>query len=95
MGGGTFVDGVRRWFSQKKGVHTTSSSSSVTSFSSANEKDLTPFEQIRERDQEQQLKIEIDFDLSGLRFIKVPKRLDFPRSSSSPSAMPLDHQKKV
>lgn len=77
------MDGVRRWF-QRRG-----SSLSVTSTSSnTHGNHLTPFER-NEREREQKLRIEEDFDLSGLKLIKVPKRIDFPVSSWS-----MDHQKK-
>ena len=86
MGGGTFVDGVRRLF-QRRGP-----SLSVTSTSSnTHENHLTPFEQ-NKKEREQKLRIEEDFDLSGLKLIKVPKRINFAVSSSSSS---MDHQKKV
>lgn len=85
MGGGTFVDGVRRLF-QRRGP-----SLSVTSTSSnTHENHLTPFEQ-NKKEREQKLRIEEDFDLSGLKLIKVPKRINFAVSSSSSS---MDHQKK-
>lgn len=90
MGGGTFVDGVRRWFHRKGAPISSSSSVSSTS----NEKNLTPFEFGKEEDQEQhQFTVETDFDLSGLKLVKVPKRVNFPFPSSSYSAM--DHHKKV
>ncbi|KAI5660275.1 hypothetical protein M9H77_29068 [Catharanthus roseus] len=89
MGGGTFVDGVRRWFHRKGAPISSSSSVSSTS----NEKNLTPFEFGKEEDQEQhQFTVETDFDLSGLKLVKVPKRVNFPFPSSSYSAM--DHHKK-
>lgn len=85
------MDGVRRWF-QRKG---SSFAPSLTSTSDTHENYLTPFEQNQysnKRGKQETFTIEVDFDLSGLKAIKVPKRISFPLSSSSPS---MDPHKKV
>ncbi|XP_057770496.1 mitogen-activated protein kinase 9-like isoform X1 [Salvia miltiorrhiza] len=74
MGGGTFVDGVRRWFQRRP---------NTTSNISNNE--LQPHAVLTER----ALSIVDDFDISGLKLIKVPKRLDFPFSNPA-----MDSHKK-
>ncbi|KAL3512187.1 hypothetical protein ACH5RR_024904 [Cinchona calisaya] len=81
MGGGTFVDGVRRLF-QRRG-----SSSSLTSTSNTNtdENHLIPFDQNTKKERGQNLRIQQDFDLSGLEVIKVPKRINFLVSSMDPN----------
>lgn len=85
MGSGTLVDGVRRWFQQRRSS-STSSSTAVT----ANTKKLnraiveskvvvteldaqsSTFQQ--ENQEKEDLKITEDLELSGLKLIKVPNR---------------------
>ncbi|PIN14165.1 Mitogen-activated protein kinase [Handroanthus impetiginosus] len=84
MGGGTFVDGVRRWFQRR------SPSVASTSFALSNNSDNNSHAVLRERREEEDgLTIIEDFDISGLKQIKVPKRAEFPISSSS-----MDSHKK-
>lgn len=83
------MDGVRRWF-QRKG---SSFAPSVTSTSDSHENYLTPFEQNQysnTRGKQETFTIEVDFDLPGLKAIKVPKRISLSSSSS-----PMDQHKKV
>ncbi|KAL0429536.1 UNVERIFIED_CONTAM: Mitogen-activated protein kinase [Sesamum radiatum] len=68
MGGGTFVDGVRRWFQRR---------SSFVSSNISNSNEQNPdavLREIQEQEEEDGLKIVEDFDISGLKLIKVPKR---------------------
>lgn len=78
MGGGTFVDGVRRWFQRRP-----TSVANTSSIISNNEQQPHPV-------LTETLSIVDDFDISGLKLIKVPKRLNFPLSNSS-----MDSHKKV
>ncbi|KAL1564065.1 Mitogen-activated protein kinase 8 [Salvia divinorum] len=71
MGGGTFVDGVRRWFQKRPN---TNSNSNISNH------DQQPHAVLTEQSQNA-LSIVEDFDFSGLKLIKVPKRLDFPFSN--------------
>ncbi|KAL0380151.1 UNVERIFIED_CONTAM: Mitogen-activated protein kinase [Sesamum angustifolium] len=77
MGGGTFVDGVRRWFQRR---------SSFVSSNISNSNEQNPdavLREIQEQEEEDGLKIVEDFDISGLKLIKVPKRVYFPVSTST------------
>ncbi|KAL0464163.1 UNVERIFIED_CONTAM: Mitogen-activated protein kinase [Sesamum latifolium] len=77
MGGGTFVDGVRRWFQRR---------SSFVSSNISNSNEQNPdavLSEIQEQEEEDGLKIVEDFDISGLKLIKVPKRAYFPVSTST------------
>ncbi|KAL3529193.1 hypothetical protein ACH5RR_008515 [Cinchona calisaya] len=94
MGGGTFVDGVRRWF-QRRGssLSVTSTSTASNNNNNNNNYHLTPFEYNNQKEGEQKklIRIQEDFDWSGLKVIQVPKRINFSVFSSSSS---MDHQKK-
>lgn len=100
MGGsGTLVDGVRRWFQRRTSIVVFNSSSNnnhnnnqqqqlndthvfVTGF-------LADSSSLQEKQQEEgEIQIVVDFDLSGLKLIKVPKRLPF-------TTLPMDSHKKV
>ncbi|XP_077253722.1 mitogen-activated protein kinase 9-like [Tasmannia lanceolata] len=61
MGGGTLVDGVRRFFQRR--------SSNKPSISS-----IIPQKQNQQQEEENQLQIIDDFEISGLNFIRVPNR---------------------
>ncbi|XP_047943281.1 mitogen-activated protein kinase 9-like isoform X1 [Salvia hispanica] len=74
MGGGTFVDGVRRWF-QRRAITNPNSNISNNDHQPHASQDPLPIVQ--------------HFDISGLKFIKVPKRLDFPLSNPA-----MDSHKK-
>ncbi|KAK4414203.1 Mitogen-activated protein kinase [Sesamum alatum] len=77
MGGGTFVDGVRRWFQRR---------SSFVSSNISNSNEQNPdavLSEIQEQEEENGLKIVEDFDISGLKLIKVPKRVYFPVPTST------------
>lgn len=91
MGGGsTFVDGVRRLFHRRSTTTTI-----TTSVHSNGEPILNNLEKpikISDSQEEGELTIIEDFDISGLKLIKVPKRVDFPFSSASYS---MDSHKKV
>ncbi|KAL7152910.1 hypothetical protein ABFS83_04G129800 [Erythranthe nasuta] len=85
MGGGTFVDGVRRLFHRRStsGANNSLASSSSSNISITNERhphSISILTENREEDDEQGggLTIVEDFDFSGLKLIKVPKRVDFP-----------------
>lgn len=80
MGGGTFVDGVRRLFQRR-------SASVANNISSNDEQQHQPHAVLREQPT---LSIVEDFDISGLKLIQVPKRIDFPLPNSS-----MDSHKKV
>lgn len=89
MGGGTFVDGVRRWFQRRPTSVTSTNLASSNNSSVINDPNLNAL--LRENQQQQGLTvIEHNFDISGLDLIKVPKRVSFPLSSSS-----MDSHKKV
>ncbi|KAF8037813.1 hypothetical protein BT93_B0608 [Corymbia citriodora subsp. variegata] len=90
MGSRGFVDGVRRWFHQRR--PSTSLASSHDPKSDGGEKDCGFGEASasvsesrarsssvirKEGEEEQELSVVEDFDLSGLSSIKVPKRSDF------------------
>lgn len=87
MGGGTFVDGVRRWF-QRRSTSVTNTSFASSSISINNEQH--PHAVLREEQEQDGLAIVEDLDISGLKLIKVPKRVYFPVSTSS-----MDSHKKV
>ncbi|CAA3026882.1 mitogen-activated kinase 9 [Olea europaea subsp. europaea] len=82
MGGGTFVDGVRRWF--KRRVNSTTSTTNNKSRSNANNRNEV-VKSFQEKEEEG-LRIVEDFDFSGLKFIRVPERVYF-LVSDSPSSM--------
>uniref|UniRef100_A0A7N0UUU7 mitogen-activated protein kinase n=1 Tax=Kalanchoe fedtschenkoi TaxID=63787 RepID=A0A7N0UUU7_KALFE len=76
MGGsGALVDGVRRWFQRRTSV--TSSSSNYYSNNSHSESrgETSSVSQDRVGDD---LRLVVDFDLSGLKDIRVPSRIAFP-----------------
>lgn len=79
MGGGTFVDGVRRLFQRR-------STSVANNISSNHEQQQQPHAVLTEQTD---LTIVEDFDISGLKLIKVPKRINFPFSNPS-----MDSHKK-
>ncbi|GFP86234.1 mitogen-activated protein kinase 9 [Phtheirospermum japonicum] len=94
MGGGAFVDGVRRWFHRRPTSVTNNSNNNTSSlassnFSNENERHSDSVLRGKPEQQEDGLTIIEDFDISGLKLIKVPKRVDFPLSVSS-----MDSQKK-
>ncbi|KAJ0989109.1 hypothetical protein J5N97_007465 [Dioscorea zingiberensis] len=74
MGANSFVDGVRRWFQRRS----TSSSTAIPSSLSASRQ--------AEDDDQDELRIIEDFDLCGLKPLKVPKRISLP--------VPADPHKK-
>lgn len=83
MGGATFVDGVRRWFqrgSSSVNHHTSSlaSSSNISTSSYNHSTDQIHKQQVIGGEEEDGLRIIEDFDFSGLKSIKVPKRVNFP-----------------
>ncbi|KAL1554757.1 Mitogen-activated protein kinase 8 [Salvia divinorum] len=82
MGGGTFVDGVRRWF-QRRPITNPNPNPNPNPNSNISKNDLQPHAA------EDPLPIVPDFDISGLKFIRVPKRLDFPLSNPA-----MDSHKK-
>ncbi|PSR96529.1 Mitogen-activated protein kinase [Actinidia chinensis var. chinensis] len=88
MGSGNFVDGVRRWFQRRSSSSSTSSSTVFTNNStgidskfSNNESQVSVSEFGEE---EEDLKVIEDFDISGLNLIKVPKRVKFPPTAMDP-----------
>ncbi|KAH6763439.1 MAP kinase 9 [Perilla frutescens var. hirtella] len=76
MGGGTFVDGVRRWFQRR-------STSVANNTSNISNNEQQPHAVLTES--QHALSIVEDFDISGLKLIKVPKRVNFPLSNSMDS----------
>ncbi|XP_051115156.1 mitogen-activated protein kinase 9-like isoform X2 [Andrographis paniculata] len=91
MGGGTFVDGVRRLF-QRRSTSVSTSSFTPSSYSTSHSSDEQNSQQEKQEGEAQHndLTILVDFDISGLKLIKVPKRVNFP--ISAPSMDP--HKKK-
>ncbi|KAL8474718.1 hypothetical protein ACS0TY_030519 [Phlomoides rotata] len=87
MGGGTFVDGVRRWFQRRPTSVTSTNLASSNNSSNINDQNTNAV--LRQNQQQGLTVIEDDFDISGLNLIKVPKRVYFPFSSSS-----MDSHKK-
>lgn len=83
-GGGNLVDGVRRWLFQRP-------SSSSSSNNNQNEPILLSSATFSNRDQSgeagdlNELVVTEDFDFTGLKLLKVPKR----------NHLPMDPQKKV
>lgn len=76
------MDGVRKLF-QRRSV--TTSTTSTTSHNIHHKKDAILIqESLQENHQEDEINVVTDFDLSGLKFIKVPKRVDFPISVMDP-----------
>ncbi|KAL3366593.1 hypothetical protein AABB24_011342 [Solanum stoloniferum] len=95
MGGGsTFVDGVRRLFHRRSSTTTT-----ITTIVHTNaepilnnlEKSIKISDSQYQEEEEGELIVIEDFDISGLKFIRVPKRVDFPFSSAS---YQMDHHRK-
>lgn len=82
------MDGVRRWF--KRRVNSTMSTTNNKSRSNANNRNEV-VKSFQEKEEEG-LRIVEDFDFSGLKFIRVPKRVHF-LVSNSPSSM--DPHKRV
>lgn len=79
MGGsGTFVDGVLRWFHRRH----TNEDAILTQPHNSGDTHL--------QGKQEEFTITEDFDITGLKLIKVPKRFDLPISSSS-----MDPVKKV
>ncbi|KMT11113.1 hypothetical protein BVRB_5g111950 [Beta vulgaris subsp. vulgaris] len=96
MGGsGTLVDGVRRWFQRRKldDANISSSNNSSSNSSSSSTKIRGQVSVIPELNAQQEEKgdliIETDFDISGLKLIRVPKRAHISRFPP-----PMDPQKK-
>ncbi|KAL9239018.1 hypothetical protein vseg_013377 [Gypsophila vaccaria] len=92
MGSGTLVDGVRRWFQRRSNNNNISGNSSSNIIINSKSDDASIIlghthypPQHKQNHHHQELDIEIDFDLSGLNQIKVPKRARFP---------PMDSHKK-
>ncbi|XP_051115147.1 mitogen-activated protein kinase 9-like isoform X1 [Andrographis paniculata] len=94
MGGGTFVDGVRRLF-QRRSTSVSTSSFTPSSYSTSHSSDEQNSQQEKQEGEAQHndLTILVDFDISGLKLIKVPKRVNFP--ISAPSMDPHKKQKDV
>ncbi|CAI9754555.1 unnamed protein product [Fraxinus pennsylvanica] len=84
MGGGKFVDGVRRWLKRR----VISTTSTINNNSSGNVKNQNEIVKSFQEKEEEGHKIVEDFDLSGLEVIKVPKRVYFLVSNSSSSMDP-------
>ncbi|KAL7160820.1 hypothetical protein ACSBR2_041462 [Camellia fascicularis] len=74
MGSGTFVDGVRRWFQRRP--------SSPQPNNTQNLNNSQPL--VSEFQGEDHLNVVEDFDFSGLKIIKVPKRINFHPTSMDP-----------
>lgn len=89
MGGGTFVDGVRRWF-HRRSTSGTNNSLAPSSISNTNEQHPHAVLTENQGEEEDGLTIVEDFDFSGLKLIKVPKRVYFPITASD-----MDAHKKV
>ncbi|KNA07823.1 hypothetical protein SOVF_168320 [Spinacia oleracea] len=102
MGNGTLVDGVRRWFQRRTATTTTGLISSGNNSklddsnnnSSSNDRQVSVISefnanQINHQQQQGELHIEFDFDLSGLKPIQVPKRAHISRFP-----LPMDPHKK-
>ncbi|MCD7452153.1 Mitogen-activated protein kinase 9 [Datura stramonium] len=89
MGGGsTFVDGVRRWFQRRSSTTTTTIvHGNADSILNNLEKPIKISDSHYQQGEEELTIIE-DFDISGLKLIKVPKRVDFPFSSAPYSMEP-------
>ncbi|RAL42588.1 hypothetical protein DM860_017133 [Cuscuta australis] len=90
MGGGNaFVDGVRRLFHRRPSA--SSSANAGSALTHSKRAVFHPFSDYRSQtpagEGGEQLRVEEDFDISGLSLIKVPKRVDFPLSS-------MDHRRK-
>ncbi|KAK4375520.1 hypothetical protein RND71_006197 [Anisodus tanguticus] len=78
MGGGsTFVDGVRRWF-QRRSTTTTIVHTNAQPILNNNPSKPIKISVSHYQEREEELRIIEDFDISGLKLIKVPKRVDFP-----------------
>ncbi|KAA8541337.1 hypothetical protein F0562_025300 [Nyssa sinensis] len=98
MGSGTFVDGVRRWFQRRSSIvvvdgnnhdNKLSVTSDVHVFVSDFDAQTSTLQhqqqQLQQRGEEKEgLTIVEDFDISGLKLIKVPKRITFPITSMDP-----------
>lgn len=90
------MDGVRRWFQRRKldDANISSSNNSSSNSSSSSTKIRGQVSVIPELNAQQEEKgdliIETDFDISGLKLIRVPKRAHISRFPP-----PMDPQKKV
>lgn len=99
MGGsGTLVDGVRRWFQRHSFTNNSNNNSNNinNNFDSNNKKsnniNISSSSSSRHEGQhQQQLTIVEDFDFSGLKLIRVPKRIQFP---IAPTPATMDPHKK-
>ncbi|GFZ12283.1 MAP kinase 9 [Actinidia rufa] len=88
MGSGNFVDGVRRWFQRRSSSSSTSSSTVFANNSTGIDSKFSNNEsQVSVSgfgEEEEDLKVIEDFDISGLNLIKVPKRVKFPPTAMDP-----------
>ncbi|KAK6922204.1 Protein kinase domain, partial [Dillenia turbinata] len=91
MGGGTLVDGVRRWFHRRTSTSVNNSSNGYDVVPSSTRFGVSqnPHKNQNQQKEEDDLNIVADFDLSGLKLIKVPKRITYkpPSSDSSVKSM--------
>ncbi|XP_009799687.1 mitogen-activated protein kinase 9 isoform X1 [Nicotiana tabacum] len=76
-GGGTFVDGVLRWFQRRHN----NEDAILTDLQKPHNTHLQ--ERAEDNNNNQDFTITDDFDITGLKLIKVPKRLSFPISAHS------------
>uniref|UniRef100_A0A5B7A136 mitogen-activated protein kinase n=1 Tax=Davidia involucrata TaxID=16924 RepID=A0A5B7A136_DAVIN len=79
MGGGTFVDVVRRWFQRRSSIINTASTQSNN-----NGRQFLTNDVVRQDQDQEKLTITADFSISGLKLIKVPKRTNLRLISANP-----------
>ncbi|KAL9441038.1 hypothetical protein AB3S75_019664 [Citrus x aurantiifolia] len=96
MGGSsTLVDGVRRWFQRHSFTNNSNNNNNNNNFDSNNKKsnniNISSSSSSHEGQHLQQLTIVEDFDFSGLKLIRVPKRIQFP---IAPTPATMDPHKK-
>ncbi|KAK9278497.1 hypothetical protein L1049_028063 [Liquidambar formosana] len=85
MGGsGTLVDGVRRWFQRRTSVTSNNKNQPNDSRVFLSDSHAEPSTLPTQKQRQQELRIIEDFDLSGLKLIKVPKRTNVSRISMDP-----------
>ncbi|CAO2818130.1 unnamed protein product [Amaranthus hypochondriacus] len=88
MGNGTLVDGVRRWFQRRSNNSSKLDDSHSNQFGQLSIN--SEFSASNDSNHQQDFNIQTDFDISGLKLIKVPKRIHFSRFLP-----PMDSHKKT
>ena len=101
--GATLVDGVRRWFQRRtttsKPINTNPNNPNPNPSPNNNnhdyidDADITAQSSACLQKEELQFQVEDDFDISGLKLIRVPKRAHHPNPAPPPPPPPIMEKK--